>query len=69
MRSYAWALSGDDFTAKLDLFGDAKTEEDIDALADYIDLTIKALKRSLKVRQQEPEWHKKADEYLADHDK
>lgn len=47
MRSYSWALSGD-FNARLDLFGDAQTEEDIDALADYVDITIKALKRSLK---------------------
>lgn len=47
MRSYAWALSGD-FSAKMDLFGDAHTEEDIDALADYVEITIKALKRSLK---------------------
>ncbi len=51
MRSYSWALSGD-FNAKMDLFGDAKTEEDIDALADYVDITIKALKRSLKAREQ-----------------
>jgi hypothetical protein len=50
MRSYSWALSGD-FNAKLDLLGEAKTEEDIDALADYVDITIKALKRSLKSRQ------------------
>ena len=47
MRSYSWALSGD-FSAKMDLFGDARTEEDIDALADYVEITIKALKRSLK---------------------
>lgn len=47
MRSYSWALSGD-FSAKMDLFGDAHTEEDIDALADYVVITIKALKRSLK---------------------
>jgi cell division protein ZapA (FtsZ GTPase activity inhibitor) len=52
MRSYSWALSGD-FNAKLDLFGEAATEEDIDALADYVDITIKALKRSLKARQEE----------------
>jgi hypothetical protein len=52
MRSYSWALSGD-FNAKMDLFGDARTEEDIDALADYVDITIKALKRSLKAREQE----------------
>jgi hypothetical protein len=50
MRSYSWALSGD-FTAKMDLFGEAQTEEDIDALSDYVDATIKALKRSLKARQ------------------
>jgi hypothetical protein len=49
MRSYSWALSGD-FNAKMDLFGEAKTEEDIDALADYVEITIKALKRSLKAR-------------------
>jgi hypothetical protein len=53
MRSYSWALSGD-FNAKMDLFGEAQTEEDIDALADYVDITIKALKRSLKARGQEP---------------
>ena len=52
MRSYAWALSGD-FNAKLDLFGDAQTDEDIDALADYAAITIKALKRSLRVRQEQ----------------
>jgi hypothetical protein len=51
MRSYSWALSGD-FNAKMDLFGDAQTEEDIDALADYVEITIKALKRSLKARAQ-----------------
>ena len=49
MRSYSWALSGD-FSAKMDLFGDAHTEEDIDALADYVEITIKALKRSLKAQ-------------------
>jgi hypothetical protein len=32
----------------MDLFGEAHTEEDIDALADYVEITIKALKRSLK---------------------
>lgn len=32
--------------------GDAQTEEDIDALADYVEITIKALKRSLKARQE-----------------
>lgn len=53
MRSYSWALSGD-FNAKMDLFGDARTEEDIDALADYVDITIKALKRSLKAREENP---------------
>jgi hypothetical protein len=52
MRSYSWALSGD-FNAKLDLFGDAQTEEDIDALADYVNITIKALKRSLKAKPRE----------------
>ena len=52
MRSYSWALSGD-FSAKMDLFGDAHTEEDIDALADYVEITIKALKRSLKSQQSE----------------
>jgi hypothetical protein len=51
-RSYSCALSGD-FNAKMDLFGEAKTEEDIDALADYVDITIKALKRSLKAREQD----------------
>ena len=50
MRSYSWALSGD-FNARMDLFGEAETEEDIDALKDYVDITIKALKRSLKSRQ------------------
>jgi hypothetical protein len=54
MRSYSWALSGD-FNAKLDLFGDAQTEEDIDALADYVDITIKALKRSLKAKGDQKE--------------
>jgi hypothetical protein len=49
MRSYSWALSGD-FNAKMELFGDAQTEEDLDALADYVEITIKALKRSLKAR-------------------
>ena len=49
VRSYAWALSGE-FSAKMDLFGDANSEEDIDALADYVEITIKALKRSLKAR-------------------
>ena len=39
--------------AKMDLFGEARTEEDIDALADYVEITIKALKRSLKSRQSE----------------
>jgi hypothetical protein len=47
MRSYSWALSGD-FSAKMELFGDAHSEEDIDALADYVEITIRALKRSLK---------------------
>lgn len=46
IRSYTWALSGD-FSANLDLFGDANSEEDIDALLDYVEITIKALKRSL----------------------
>jgi hypothetical protein len=52
LRSYSWALSGD-FNAKLDLLGEAKTEEDLDALADYVEITIKALKRSLKAKQEE----------------
>ncbi len=52
MRSYIWALSGD-FNAKLDLFGEARTEEDIDALTDYVEITVKALKRSLKTRTTE----------------
>lgn len=52
MRSYSWALSGD-FSAKMDLFGEAHSEEDIDALADYVEITIKALKRSLKSQQDE----------------
>jgi len=50
MRSYSWALSGD-FNARMDLFGEAQTEEDIEALADYVEITIKALKRSLKASQ------------------
>ncbi len=50
MRSYSWALSGD-FNAKMDLFGEARSEEDIDALADYVKITINALKRSLKAQQ------------------
>jgi hypothetical protein len=50
MRSYSWALSGD-FNAKMELFGEARTEEDIDALKEYVDITIKALKRSLKADQ------------------
>jgi hypothetical protein len=49
LRSYAFPLSGE-FNAKLDLFGEAETEEDLDALADYVELTVKALKRSLKAR-------------------
>jgi len=49
MRSYSWALSGV-FNAKMDLFGEAETEEDLDALKDYVEITIKALKRSLKSR-------------------
>lgn len=49
VRSYSWALSGD-FTAKLDLLGEAQAEEDIDALNDYVKATINALKRSLKAR-------------------
>lgn len=47
MRSYSWALSGD-FSAKLELFGEAQTDEDLDALIDYVEITVKALKRSLK---------------------
>jgi hypothetical protein len=47
MRSYSWVSSGD-FNARMELFGEAQTEEDIDALKDYVDITIKALKRSLK---------------------
>jgi hypothetical protein len=50
MRSYSWALSGD-FNAKMDLFGEAHSEEDIDALGEYVRITISALKRSLKARQ------------------
>lgn len=50
MRSYSWALSGD-FTAKMELFGEATTEEDIDALKEYVDFTIKALKRSLRAEK------------------
>jgi hypothetical protein len=50
MRSYSWALSGE-FNAKMELFGEAETEEDIDDLKDYVDITIKALKRSLKSRE------------------
>jgi hypothetical protein len=46
-RSYAWALSGE-FTAKLDLVGAPQSEEDLQALRDYVDITIKALARSLK---------------------
>jgi hypothetical protein len=49
-RSYSWALSGD-FSAKLDLIGEAQTEEDLDALADYMEITVKALKRSLRAAQ------------------
>ncbi|MEP7363217.1 MAG: hypothetical protein ABI972_08175 [Acidobacteriota bacterium] len=52
MRSYSWALSGD-FNAKLDLYGEATADEDIDALSDYVEITIKALKRSLKARSEE----------------
>ena len=29
-----------DFNAKMDLFGDAHTEEDIDALADYVGISL-----------------------------
>lgn len=50
MRSYVWALSGD-FSAKLELFGEAQTADDLDALADYVEITVKALKRSLKSAQ------------------
>ena len=50
MRSYSWALSGD-FSAKMDLFGDARADEDIDALAEYVQITIKALKRSLAAQK------------------
>jgi hypothetical protein len=53
-RSYAWALSGD-FTAKLDLIGEPQSEEDLEALRDYMDITIKALGRSLKKAQSEGE--------------
>jgi hypothetical protein len=42
MRSYSWALSGD-FNAKMDLFGEAKTEEDIDALVACRRVTITRL--------------------------
>jgi hypothetical protein len=38
--------------ALLRYLGDAQTEEDIDALADYVEITIKALKRSFKARQE-----------------
>jgi hypothetical protein len=47
MRSYTWALSGD-FSAKLDLFGEAQSMDDLDALIEYVEITVKALKRSLK---------------------
>ena len=47
MRSYPWGLSGD-FSAKIYFFGEPKTEEDLDALRVYVELTIKALKRSMK---------------------
>jgi hypothetical protein len=47
MRSYSFPLSGD-FNAKLELFGEAQTSEDLDALVEYVELTVKALKRSLK---------------------
>jgi hypothetical protein len=47
MRSYTWALSGD-FSAKLELYGEAQTDEDLDALIEYVEITVKALKRSLK---------------------
>ena len=51
MRSYSFPLSGD-LSAKLELFGEARTADDLDALAEYIELTIKALKRSLKDQAQ-----------------
>ena len=47
MRSYAFPLSGD-FSAKLELFGEAQSADDLDALADFVEITVKALKRSLK---------------------
>ena len=52
-RSYAWALSGD-FTAKLDLVGEPQSEEDLEALRDYVEITIKALGRSLKKARAAP---------------
>jgi hypothetical protein len=51
-RAYAWALSGE-FEAKLDLIGEPESEEDLQALRDYVDITIKALSRSLKKPQTE----------------
>lgn len=47
IRSYAFPLSGD-FSAKLDLFGEAQSAEDLDALSDFVTITVKALKRSLR---------------------
>jgi hypothetical protein len=51
-RSYSWALSGE-LTAKLDLVGVPQSEEDLEALRDYVDITIKALGRSMKKAQSE----------------
>lgn len=51
-RSYSWALSGE-LTAKLDLVGAPQSEEDLEALRDYVDITIKALGRSMKKAQSE----------------
>jgi len=53
-RSNVWTLSGD-FTARLDLIGEPESEDDLEALRDYVDITIKALTRSLKKRDSSSE--------------
>jgi hypothetical protein len=39
---------------KIDLYGERHRDEDNHALADYVDMTIKALKRSLKAQKNVP---------------
>lgn len=51
LRSYSWALSGE-LTAKLDLMGEPQSDEDLEALRDYVEITIKALGRSMRKAEQ-----------------